>query len=405
MGKLTALDVTRKGPGFWPDGDGLYLQVTGSGARSWIYRFTLAGKTHYPGLGSAKAISLKRARELAAEARRLRAEGIDPLEHRRSERMAKRVESAKAMTFRQCTDAYIASHEAGWRNPKHRQQWSNTLATYAFPVLGPLPVQAIDTALVMKVVEPLWASKPETASRVRGRIESILDWARVRGYREGENNPARWRGHLDHLLPARRKVRKVQHHAALPYREIPIFMAGLRDRQSISARCLEFTILTAARTGEAIAAKWDEINLAEKILVVPGARMKSGREHRIPLAPRALEIIRDLRERRESEYLFPGQRNGQPLSNMAMLKMLALLGRDGVTTHGFRSTFKDWARDCTNFPNEVSEAALAHVVGDKTEAAYARGDLFAKRAKLMAAWDAFCTKPASDAGKVLPLHG
>lgn len=272
-------------------------------------------------------------------------------------------------------------------------------------MLGPLPVQAIDTALVMKVVEPLWASKPETASRVRGRIESILDWARVRGYREGENNPARWRGHLDHLLPARSKVRKVQHHAALPYREIPIFMAGLRDRQSISARCLEFTILTAARTGEAIAAKWDEINLAEKILVVPGARMKSGREHRIPLAPRALEIIRDLRERRESEYLFPGQRNGQPLSNMAMLKMLALLGRDGVTTHGFRSTFKDWARDCTNFPNEVSEAALAHVVGDKTEAAYARGDLFAKRAKLMAAWDAFCTKPASDAGKVLPLHG
>lgn len=403
MGKLTALAVTRPmKAGLHPDGDGLYLQVGGSGARSWIYRFTLGGKQRYLGLGSANAIPLKLARELAAQARQLRAQGIDPVERRRAERMAGRVELAKAMTFAQAARAFINSHEATWRNAKHRQQWSNTLSTYVHPVIGSLPVAEIDTGLVLKILLPIWNSKPETASRLRGRIELILDWAKVAGYRDGPN-PAAWRGHLEHSLPARSKVRAVEHHAALPYGEMPAFMASLRERQSTSARCLEFTILTGVRTSEAIGARWDEVDFETRVWTVPATRMKAGKQHRVPLSGRAITILHELSERREGEFIFPGGRSGRPLSNMAMLKMLALLGRDDLTVHGFRSSFRDWAAERTNFPSEVVEMALAHAVGDKVEAAYRRGDLFEKRRKLMDAWAEFCGMPASRAS-VVPLR-
>ena len=389
MKRLTTLDVARLPGGLHHDGDGLYLQVGGAGARSWIWRFTLNGKTRDLGLGSAKAIPLKRARELAAEARRLRAEGVDPVQRRREQRSAVQIRQAKSVTFKQCAESYIAAHEAGWRGAKHREQWSGSLSTDAYPAIGALPVASVDTALVMKVLEPIWTAKPETASRVRGRIESILDFAKARGFRDGEN-PARWRGHLDCLLPAKAKLAKIAHFAALPYAEIGAFMADLRRREGTSARCLEFTILTAARTGEAIGARWDEIDLQAQVWTVPAERKKGGKAHRKPLSPRVAEIIRERQARREGDYVFPGRSGGAPLSHTSLPAMLHAMGGADVTTHGFRATFRTWAAERTNFPREVIEAALAHIVGDETERAYQRGDLFDKRRKLMAAWSQYC---------------
>jgi integrase len=304
------------------------------------------------------------------------------------------------MAFNQCRDAYIAAHRAGWRNAKHAAQWTSTLDAYVTPVFGQLPVGAIDTGLVMKALEPIWSAKTETASRVRGRIEAILDWAKVRGYRGGEN-PARWRGHLDSLLPARSKVRKVEHHAALPFTEIGAFMAQLREQSSTAARALEFTILTAARTGEVLGARWGEIDLDAAVWTVPPDRMKSAREHRVPLSPAALAVIKNMKTRRENDYVFPGDRRDR-LSGRAMDMLLRRMGRE-VTVHGFRSSFRDWAAERTNFPREVAEAALAHVVGDKVEAAYQRGDLFDKRRRLMTAWGDYCLKPQAS-GTVTPLR-
>jgi integrase len=390
MGKLTALAVTRAtAAGMHGDGDGLYLQVGSGGARSWVYRFVLHGRERYLGLGSATAIPLKRARELAAEARQLRAEGVDPVEKRRSDRAAKRVASSRSVTFEQCASAYITAHEAGWRNAKHRYQWRATLRDYALPLLGHLPVQDIDTGLVMQVIEPLWRSKTETASRTRQRIEAILDWATVCEYRQGAN-PARWRGHLQKLLPAKAKVTAVEHLAAMPYADVPAFMAELRTRESVSARCLEITILTTARTGEAINARWSELDLDNRVWVIPGSRMKMGAEHRVPLAPRAVAALQEIYSRRTGEYVFANVSTGRPISNMTMLKLLALMGRSQLTVHGFRSTFTDWAHERTDFPDIVINMALAHKVSDKVQAAYRRGALLEKRRKLMNAWAAYC---------------
>ena len=305
------------------------------------------------------------------------------------------------MTFDQCADAYLAAHRAGWRNAKHAAQWSSTLATYVSPIFGNLPVQAIDVALVTKALEPIWTAKPETASRMRGRIESILDWAKVRGYRDGEN-PARWRGHLDHLLPARAKVSKVRHHAALPYDELAGFMGKLRAQGGTSARALEFAILTAARTGEVIGARWAEIDLPGKTWTIPAERMKAGREHRVPLSAAALAILETQAALTENEFVFPGQQRAG-LSDMALWMALRAMGRDDLTVHGFRSTFRDWAAERTNFPREVAEGALAHSLTDKVEAAYRRGDLFDKRRRLMTAWADHCGKAVA-AGTVLPLR-
>jgi integrase len=386
--KLKPIAVTKLGPGLHSDGNGLYLAVGRSGARSWVVRYMLAGRTREMGIGSAGAVSLAEARRKAQDARKLLADKVDPIAIRDAQRDAIRLETAKAVTFDTCATAYVEAHRPGWKNAKHAQQWTNTLHTYASPVIGKQPVQAIETEHVLKILQPIWTAKPETAHRVRGRIEKILDWAKVMKYRAGEN-PARWRGHLDHLLAARDKVKQVTHHAALPYRELPEFMAQLREQSSLSAKALEFTILTAARTNEVIAAQWGEIDFAARMWTAPGNRMKSGREHRVPLSDGAIAVLKSLP--RNSDFFFPGGTSRAPhMSNMAMLVLLGRIGHGDLTTHGFRSTFKDWARECTNYPGELSEAALAHVIGDKTEAAYARGDLFDKRRKLMNDWATYC---------------
>lgn len=350
-GKLTSLKVQKlTEAGMHAYGGGLYLQVTGTGAKSWIFRFMVAGRARAMGLGSLSALSLADARVKAAECRRLRAEGRDPIEARHAERADGRIAAARAMTFNAAAEQFIASHKVGWRNPKHVDQWTNTLATYASPIFGELPVQAVDTALVMKALEAIWTSKPETASRVRGRIEAVLDWSAVRGHRAGEN-PARWRGHLDKLLPARSKVRAVQHHAAMPYVEVPAFLARLRALDALSASALEFAILTAARTGEVIGARWDEVDKANRVWIVPASRMKAGKEHRVPLTAAAMKIVDALRTARCGDYLFPGSRAGRPISNMAMDMALRRLKTD-VTVHGFRSSFRDWAAERSSFPSE-----------------------------------------------------
>jgi integrase len=407
--KLTALDVDNtKAPGMYADGDGLYLRVTGDGTKNWVLRYMLAGRPRWMGLGPIKLFGLKDARAKALDARRLRHEGVDPIEARRTVRRQARLDAAKAITFKQAAARYVAAHKAAWQNAKHAAQWEATLATYAEPAIGALPVQAIDTALVMKVIEPVWSQKPETASRLRGRIEAVLDWATARGFRQGEN-PARWRGHLDKLLPARGKVRRVEHHAALPYAEVGGFIAALRLLEGTAALGLEFTILTAARTGETIGATWGEIDLDAKVWTVPDGRMKAAREHRVPLSARAVELVASMRRLAGDDVppqapVFPGRKAHRPLSNMAYLMLLRRMGRDDLTAHGFRSTFRDWCAERTSYPSEVAEMALAHTVSDKVEAAYRRGDMFEKRRRLMEAWAEFCNTVAKKPeGKVVSI--
>jgi integrase len=391
--RLTALAVTRASkPGLYADGAGLYLRVSRNGSKSWAFRFTLRGKPREMGLGGLTKVTLADARKKAADIRLLLSDGHDPLDRRQQEEAKRareeKLAAARGMTFDKCAEAYIAAHEPGWRNEKHKQQWRNTIATYVAPVFGNTPVQDIDLDLVMKVIEPIWNTKTETARRIRGRIEVILDWAKVRGYRSGEN-PARWRGQMDQLLPARSKLNSVKHHAALPYSEIPDFMNALRAIPGNSAAALEFLILTAARTGEVINAKWAEIDLKKKLWIVPVARMKSGREHRVPLSSAAVAVLKRMGEGK-GEYLFSGRSPDAPLSNMALLMTLGRMNRADITAHGFRSTFRDWAAECTNFPSEMVEMALAHVIEGKTEAAYRRGDLLEKRRHLMDEWALFC---------------
>jgi integrase len=398
IGRLTTLKVERtKKPGMLADGGGLNLQITESGAKSWIYRYTLNGRAREMGLGPLSTIGLADARTRAAECRRLRHDGIDPIEARKASRGQAALDAAKAITFKAAAAAYIAAHQKGWGNAKHAAQWTTTLARYAEPVLGALPVEAIDAGLVLKVLEPIWTEKPETAGRLRGRIEAVLDWATARGYRRGDN-PARWKGHLDQTLPARSKVQKVKHHSALAYDEMPEFMAALPQQEGIAALALEFTILTAARTGETIGAVWDEINVADKVWIVPAERMKAEKEHRKPLCSRALAILAKMLAAPDAKFVFPGGKIGKGLSNMAMTTVLRRMDRSDITVHGFRSTFRDWAAERTRFPSELAEMALAHAVGDKVEAAYRRGDMFEKRVALMVAWEKFCATPKVAAG-------
>jgi integrase len=395
--RLTAIAVTRASkPGLYPDGAGLYLRVARNGSKSWAFRFTLNGKPREMGLGGLTKVGLADARKKATDVRRTLSDGYDPVTLRQEEEArrpaAVKLTAAHSMTFDKCAEAYISAHEISWRNEKHRQQWRNTLTTYVSSVFGSTPIQNVDIDLVMKVIEPLWRTKTETARRVRGRIEVILDWARVRGYRTGEN-PARWRGNMDHLLPARSKVRPIKHHAALPYSEISAFMQDLRKIEGVSAAALEFLILTVGRTGEVIYARRPEINLKDKVWIIPAARMKSSREHRVPLSPPAIAVLKQMPES-EDGYLFPGRSSGAPLSNMALLMTLGRMNRGNITAHGFRSTFRDWAAECTNFPREVVEIALAHVIEDRTEAARRSGDLFDKRRRLMDGWARFCQQPS-----------
>lgn len=368
------------------DGLGLYLQVTKTGAKSWLFRYMIAGRSREMGLGPIHAVSLADAREKAAACRKQLADGIDPLEAKVRAIEAAARALAATLSFKQCAEKYIAAHEASWKNPKHKQQWHNTLKTYVNPIFGAKSVSHICTDDVLKVIEPLWPVKTETASRVRGRIEVILSWAAVRGMRPSEN-PARWRGHLDQLLPKRAKVSIVKHHSALPFRAVPALFASLENEKAIGARALEFTILTASRTNEAILARGEEIDLAQAVWCIPASRTKSGRPHRVPLVGRALELVA---RAKPEKFIFPGIREDEPMSNLTMLNLLQRLVSGKPTVHGFRSSFRDWAAEVTNFPNEICEMALAHVVSDKTEAAYRRGDLFERRRQLMVEWERFC---------------
>ncbi|MEO6075009.1 MAG: integrase arm-type DNA-binding domain-containing protein [Burkholderiales bacterium] len=401
--RLSALRIAKvTKPGYYADGGGLTLQVSHSGTKSWIFRFMLDGRAREMGLGPLHTIALAEARSKAMICRKQLLENIDPIEARRAQRGHERLQSARSMTFTACAAAYIAAHRVGWRNAKHATQWHNTLASYADPVFGALPVQEIDIGLVLRALEPIWHSKPETASRVRGRIESVLDWATVRGLRKGDN-PARWRGHLESLLPSRAKLQVVEHHAALPYDQMALFMVDLHAQTGIAARALQFLILTAARTSEVIGARWDEFNLELKTWVVPAVRMKAHRDHRVPLSPHALKVIEEMRAIQTNEFVFPGARAGKALSNMAMLMLLKRMHRGNLTAHGFRSTFRDWAAEQTNYPREVAEEALAHTLNNKVEAAYRRGDLFEKRQRLMMEWAKYC-QARKMRGNIIPIR-
>ena len=393
MGKLTAKTVEKlvreKTPKMHSDGDGLYLRVKSSGSSSWLYRYRTGGKLRDMGLGAYPEITLAEARDLAADARKLAKTGSDPLEVRRKAREAVEVEQrraeALATTFESVALNYIESQKAGWKNAKHASQWTNTLRTYAFPVIGALPPNEITTEHVLKVLKPIWTKIPETASRVRNRIELVLDAAKAVGLREGEN-PARWRGHLDKLFPKRSKVSKVVHHPALPWQEAPAFMVELRKHSSASHRALEMTVLSCCRTSEVLNATWDEIDLNQGVWTIPDERMKAGKPHRVPITETLRALLLNLDRIDDSPFLFPGQKAGQALSNMSMLMTLRRMGFEHITVHGFRSTFRDWAAENTAPPRDVCEQALAHSLESSVESAYRRGDMFEKRRKLMEDW-------------------
>ncbi len=397
--KLTARKVDHlNDPGMYSDGNGLYLRVTKTGTKGWIHRYQMKGNRKDMGLGTLETISLKKAREKAADNRKLITKGIDPIAAREAEEEEKHKLSMP--TFDDCAAQVISDRATGWKNPKSAQQWTNTLNQYASPTIGTMPVDNVDTELVMRVLEPIWGVKTETASRVRNRIEIILNWARVKGYRAGEN-PAQWRGHLEYLLPQRNKVQKPQHHSALPYREINTFMVKLNPKTSISAKALRLTILTACRTNEVIGAAWDEIDLEQKIWTIPGNRMKMEKPHTVPLSKQVVSLLESMP--RQGDWLFPSHQYGKHIGNMAMLVLLKReMGYADHTVHGFRSTFRDWTAEETNAANIVAEMALAHAIGSGVEKHYRRGDLLAKRALLMQQWADYCDRSTS--GSVVPFQ-
>lgn len=410
VNRLTAAFVRNvKDPGYHPDGHGLYLQVkktklSAAITKSWLYRYERAGVEHWHGLGSYPDVGVAEARILATECRKLRRQGIDPIEHKRAAKAQAQLEKARGITFEECALAYINAHRAGWRNDKHTAQWFNTLKSHAFPVFGNRSVQDIDVEAVLQALQPIWYTKSETATRVRQRIEAVLDWAAARDFRDAQN-PARWRGHLDKLLPKRSRVQKVVHFEALAHSQLPALYSDIRSRKTLSSKALAFLILTAARSGEVRQAMWAEFDLAARVWTVPADRMKAGRPHRVPLVPEALAILNEVAPlRRDDDFVFPGHRKDRPLSDAAMRKLLQQdMGHQALTVHGFRSTFRDWCAESTNFPRELAEAALAHVLTDKTEAAYQRGDMFERRRTLMEAWAEFCLATSDPTATVVPF--
>lgn len=388
--RLSPLQVSRLTvPGMYPDGQGLYCQVGKTGTKSWLLRYAINKKEHWMGLGSARTFTLAEARLRAAEQRKLLADGINPLVVRRTKRLTQRLAEANVITFDKVAEQYIEANSPGWTNTKHAAQWTSTLKKYASPVIGDLPVSEVTASLVLRILKPIWVKKTETASRLRGRIESVLDYAKVHGYRAGEN-PAAWKGQLQQALPAPGRVTKGGHHAALPWMEIGAFMQDLRAMPGGAALATEFIILTAARTTEAIEAKWAEFDLDARVWTVPAERMKARREHRVPLSQAAIDVLARARsELNGAVFLFPGRGDGA-LSNMACLALLKRMGRPDITVHGFRSAFRDWAAERTSYPGDVVEMALSHAVGNKVEAAYRRGDMLEKRVALMADWARWC---------------
>jgi integrase len=391
LGALAVSQICRRGINFVGGVAGLAINVTKSGGRSWILRYQVGGKRIDMGLGGYPDVTLAEARVAARAVRGKIAAGVDPIEDSRTARSKMIAAQDTAITFSQAAKQYIDTHESGWRNTKHVQQWRSTLQTYADPVIGKMLVRDVGLAQVLKILEPIWRTKTETASRLRGRIESILDWAAARSYRAAPN-PARWKGHLDKLLPAPGKIAKTDHHQALPYDDLPEFIKSLAGQQGIGARALEFTILTASRSGEVRGAKWDEFDLKSEVWTVPAVRMKAGKEHRVPLSNAALAIIKAQKETAFCDYVFPSshgskvsEAHGSPLSDMTLSAVLRRMKIPAVP-HGFRSTFRDWCAEKTDYPRDVAEMALAHAIGNKVEAAYRRGDLFDKRKQLMKDW-------------------
>jgi integrase len=413
--KLSPAKVkSERKPGLYGDGAGLYLHVGPTGGKSWLFRFMLNGTAREMGLGPVHTIGLAEARERAIAARKLRLDGIDPLDARKAEKARKAAEAAAEaaalVTFKKAAQGYIEDNKAAWRNAKHAWQWSATLDAHVYPVIGDIAVSTVNTGHVTKILMPIWSTKAETAARVRGRIETVLDYAKVHGWRTGEN-PARWKGHLDNALPARAKVSKVEHHAALPWAEIGAFMIELEKEDGVAALAFRFTILTAARTAEVIGALWSEIDTKAAIWTVPAERMKGGQEHRVPLSDDALTVLRQAAKLRKDEAkdgpIFPGGKGGRAstgLSNMAMLAVLRRMGREDLTVHGFRSTFRDWASETTRHEHAAVEKALAHAIGSKVEAAYRRGDLLEKRRPLMNDWAKFCGRTPPACSRVVSIE-
>lgn len=402
LGPLAVSNLKTPGLHFVGGVGGLALQVSESGARSWILRIMIGGKRRDMGLGGFPDVTLAGARDAARAARAKIKAGTDPIEEGRAARSALAAARAAALTFEQCAAAYIEAKEPEWKNGKHAAQWRSTLETYVYPVIGKLLVRDVEQAHVLRILEKIWTEKTETASRLRGRIESVLDYATARGYRTGDN-PARWRGHLETMLPTPSKVKKVEHHAALPYGEIGGFMVDLRQHEGMGAKALEFAILTAARSGEVRGATWAEIDLDAAVWTIPEGRMKAGKEHRIPLPDVAVKMLKALPTTAGTDYVFPGAKEGKPLSDMSLTAVLRRMDRGDLTAHGFRSTFRDWAGETTAYPREVVEHALAHQLKDKAEAAYARGTLFDKRRRLMADWAKYCGIVAT-AATVTPIN-
>ena len=393
---------SQKKQGKYADGNGLYLQVSKSGSKSWLFRFMMDGKSREMGLGSINTVPLAKARIKALECKKLLREGIDPISDRFDRLNKTKADNRDVFTFKKCAEDYLKAHSASWGSLRHAEIWHSSIKRYADPVLGSMPVNIIERSHIMRVLDPIWREKTETAKKLRGRIESVLDWATVQDYRKGEN-PARWRGHLDKLLPKPSELHKVKHFAALPYPEINKFMDQLREREALSALALRLIILTSTRSGEVRGAIWSEFDLEKATWTIPAERMKAKKEHIIPLCKEALSIVQSLPRMAGNDLLFAGSRSGKPLSDVVFKKLMERMGIKGITTHGFRSTFRDWAAEQTAFPREVIEAALAHQLKDKAEAAYFRSNLLDKRRELMNKWADYTMQPLAAGGKVISL--
>lgn len=390
--RLNALQVSKEvAPGYYADGGGLYLQISTSGSRSWIFRFTIAGRSREMGLGPLSLVSLATARKEADECRRLVRQCIDPIQARNRRVRQRLLESRSSarFTFKEAAESYINDRQPTWRNAKHAMQWRTTMVTYTYPVIGHVEVRDIDTEMIVRILQPIWMKKAETARRVRGRIKAILDAEAVLGHRDGDN-PARYVDHLDRVLPRSKRRQQVQHHPALPWEAIPDFMRKLGAHPRRAARALHLLILTAARTNEVRLARVEEFDFDAMVWTIPGERMKSGLALRVPLSDRAGAIVQEAMGKAKYGYLFPGFKEGKPLSNMAMLKLLQIMERTDITVHGFRSTFRDWVADCTDFPDSLAEQALAHTITSTTEAAYRRRDMLERRRTMMDDWARYC---------------
>ncbi|PTE02672.1 tyrosine-type recombinase/integrase [Pandoraea apista] len=400
LNRLTAIGISKEvRPGYYADGGGLYLQISASGSRSWIFKFTIGGRTREMGLGPLSTVSLAAARKTAAECRGQVKNRIDPIVAR-STLSVHVAASAKHRPFRDAADEFIRDRRGTWKNAKHAQQWTNTLVTYAYPIIGDMDVRDVDTSAILRILQPIWTKKPETAQRVRGRIKAVLDAESVRGNR-APDNPARFTDHLDRVLPRTNKRQQVKHHPALPWEDIPAFVRELETRPRRAARALHLLILTAVRTNEVRFARTHEFDMAAKVWEIPGERMKCGVTLRVPLSDRAFALVKDAMAKvKPGGYLFPGIKEGQPLSNMSMLKVLKMMERSDITVHGFRSTFRDWVADCTDYPDSLAEQALAHTISSSTVAAYRRRDMLDRRRPMMEDWAAYC---AGETAQILPF--